>query len=96
MPCSDSRDYGCDEDIKRRQSAERATCNIVKTLRENGSFDGIFKEFSEDTQLWILGHDEDDRVRELKEAEKRRAEAIRREALNKLSDQDKAALRISS
>lgn len=88
MPCGDSSDAAYYSG-KAWREAERAACDMLHALR-SVSYD--ISLLSSETQIWVSQHDAEDRKRDQLEQEvKRRADA-RREALRKLSQDERRAL----
>lgn len=97
MPCrdyeSDSYDYHA-ESVKMKQQADklaRIACKALTALEENGIEDFLLLQDDEVRQWWKQ-HKEADRREKARVAELQRREAVKQEALNKLSSEEKELL----
>jgi hypothetical protein len=100
MPCYDGGgpSYSDNTDELRRMKARidllaRVACRALTELEDNGIADFLLLRDDETREFWEK-HKEFDRKRKAEQAEKRRKAAIKKAALAKLSDEDKAALGI--
>jgi hypothetical protein len=71
----------------------RVACRALTELEDNGIADFLLLRDDETREFWEK-HKEFDRKRKAEQAEKRRKAAIKKAALAKLSDEEKAALGI--
>jgi hypothetical protein len=100
MPCYDGGgpSYSDNSDELRRMKARidllaRVACRALTELEDNGIADFLLLRDDETREFWEK-HKEFDRKRKAEQAEKRRKAAIKKAALAKLSDEEKAALGI--
>jgi hypothetical protein len=100
MPCYDGGgpSYSDNTDELRRMKARidllaRVACRALTELEDNGIADFLLLRDDETREFWEK-HKEFDRKRKAEQAEKRRKAAIKKAALAKLSDEEKAALGI--
>jgi len=100
MPCYDGGgpSYNDNTDELRRMKARinllaRVACRALTELEDNGIADFLLLRDDETREFWEK-HKEFDRKRQAAEAEKLRLAALKKAALAKLSDEEKAALGI--
>lgn len=98
MPCYDGgRDDYNDSEVRtlraRCDLLARVACRALTELENNGIEDLLLLRDDETREFWAK-HKEFDRKRKEAEAEKRRQARIKKAALAKLSDEEKAALGI--
>lgn len=100
MPCSDGGwDRGADQtreiiDLERRNDKlARIACAVMTALEENGQEDFILLQ-NEEVREWWAEHKEFDRQRRAKEAERKRIAQVKKEALAKLSAEERKVLGI--
>jgi hypothetical protein len=100
MPCYDGGgpSYSDNTDELRRMKARidllaRVACRALTELEDNGIADFLLLRDDETREFWEK-HKEFDRKRRAAEAEKLRLEEVKKAALAKLTDEEKAALGI--
>jgi hypothetical protein len=98
MPCYDGGgpSYSDNTDELRRMKARidllaRVACRALTELEDNGIADFLLLRDDETREFWEK-HKEFDRKRKAAEAEKLRLEEVKKTALAKLTDEEKAAL----
>ena len=102
MPCqsyeSSWANHSSDADIKRlKQEADklaRIACRAMEALEEMGQEDFVLLK-DDETREWWSAHKEADRKERERVAKKERKEQVRKEALARLSDEEKEALGLS-
>lgn len=97
MPC---RDYESDSWGVTRSAPSlkdqmdklaRIACKAMEALEKDGRADFLLLE-DDEVRDWWLAHKEADRKEKARVAEQQRREAVKQEALNKLSDEEKELL----
>lgn len=97
MPC---RDYESDSwgvtraapDLKNQMDKlARIACRAMEALEKDGRADFLLLE-DDEVREWWTAHKEADRKEKARVAELQRREAVKQEALNKLSDEEKELL----
>ena len=97
MPC---RDYESDSwgvtraapDLKNQMDKlARIACRAMEALEKDGRADFLLLE-NDEVREWWTAHKEADRKERARVAELQRREAVKQEALNKLSDEEKELL----
>ena len=100
MPCYDGsgpsysdNTYEMRKMKERNDLLARVACRALTELEDNGIADLLLLRDDETREFWIK-HKEFDRKRKAAEAEKLRLEEVKKAALAKLSDEEKASLGI--
>ena len=100
MPCYDGsgpsysdNTYEMRKMKERNDLLARVACRALTELEDNGIADLLLLRDDETREFWIK-HKEFDRKRRAAEAEKLRLEEVKKAALAKLTDEEKAALGI--
>jgi hypothetical protein len=100
MPCYDGsgpsysdNTYEMRKMKERNDLLARVACRALTELEDNGIADLLLLRDDETREFWIK-HKEFDRKRKAEQAEKRRLAALKKAALAKLTDEEKAALGI--
>jgi hypothetical protein len=89
MPCYDGRENRDDEERKERlDAATRAACDAAAVLARGGSWGDL----RADTLEWMTAHAKLDASRIARERETAQREQVRRDALAKLSTEERHAL----
>ena len=97
MPC---RDYESDNwgvirsapNLKgQMDKLARIACKAMEALEKDGRADFLLLE-DDEVREWWMAHQEADRKERARVAEQQRREAVKQEALNKLSDEEKELL----
>lgn len=97
MPCRDyqSDDWGVTRSApnlkEQMDKLARIACKAMEALDKDGRADFLLLEDDEVREWWIA-HQEADRKERARVAEQQRKEAVKQEALNKLSDEEKELL----
>lgn len=97
MPCRDysSDDWGVSSSAPKLKAQmdklARIACKAMEALEKDGRADFLLLE-DDEVRDWWLEHKEADRKERARVAELQRREAVKQEALNKLSDEEKELL----
>jgi len=91
MPCR-SDDDDCSDAYRSADRATKAACDIVRVVRDRGVWRDVVNGLSKSTQKWIEQHDKADADRLEREAEEAKAKALKKRALGKLTNKERAAL----
>ena len=87
MPCYDP-DLDRTETVENLQRATRAACDLLHAIRNGLSLDDVASE----TKAWIEEHDRQDLRRKQEIEEAKITVSLRRQALKKLSQDERRAL----
>lgn len=97
MPCRDysSDDWGVSSSAPKLKAQmdklARIACRAMEALEKDGRADFLLLE-DDEVREWWTEHKEADRKERARVAEQQRREAVKQEALNKLSDEEKELL----
>lgn len=97
MPCRDysSDDWGVSSSAPKLKAQmdmlARIACKAMEALEKDGRADFLLLQ-DDEVRDWWLAHKEADRKERARVAELQRREALKQEALNKLSDEEKELL----
>lgn len=88
MPCYDSRDDDNSELYTKINRLTRVACDMAKVIKTVGQFGRL----SFESRQWVAEHEALDRQHRREELAARRKEEVRRNALMKLTDVERAVL----
>jgi len=92
MPCYDYRDDAT-EISKNLAIATRVACELARVAREFPDiWARMYPKLSSETVAWVTKHDKEDRDRIRQESEEQLKKVIRKNALDKLTEQEKQIL----
>jgi len=93
MPCRSDDRYDCDSSKPELDKVTRLLCDVCKHLEKGHSASFIFNSPSE-LSTWWKKHQAEDQKREAVEKAEALKEQKKRDALNKLTDEEKKLLGI--